>query len=366
MTTEKRGKFLIDIAYFCVMGLIIYIIFRFLSFYLLPFVIGISVSYLVQRPVRFLKRHTTVSKGVITVILVILTYLLIIGSIVLVFYLIYKWLNNFSSTLPDMVGEISAAFEKLSTSYSQMLKGLPEGVANFISGLPKNLLGGFSQYFTGFVSSTTANLATGLPNVLITIIVTVVASCFIAKDYDRIISFARQNIAPKRWALILDIKEIFSKNIFKMFKGYLLLMFLTFIELNIGFMLLGAKNSALLATIICIVDILPVLGTGTVVLPWAIIELIFGNIWMSIGLIIMYIIITIIRNFLEPKIIGKQVGLHPIITLLSMFLGLRLIGFWGLFLFPITLIVLNNLYKNGKIKFDFLNPKNEELIKNKI
>ena len=119
-------------------------------------------------------------------------------------------------------------------------------------------------------------------------------------------------------------------------------------------MLLGQNNAVLLAAIISIIDILPVLGTGAVVIPWALICLFTGNIWKALGLIVMYIIITIIRNFLEPKVIGNQVGLHPLITLLSMFCGLKLLGAVGLFGFPLTLIVLNDLYKRGKIHFKFV------------
>ena len=138
-----------------------------------------------------------------------------------------------------------------------------------------------------------------------------------------------------------------------MLKGYILLMLITFTELTIGLLLIGQSNAILLAAIICVIDILPVLGTGAVVIPWALISLFTGNILEAIGLILMYIVITIIRNFLEPKVIGNQVGLHPLITLLSMFCGLRLLGFVGLFGFPLTLIVLNDLYKRGKLNLNF-------------
>lgn len=138
-----------------------------------------------------------------------------------------------------------------------------------------------------------------------------------------------------------------------MLKGYILLMLITFTELTIGLLLIGQSNAILLAAIICVIDILPVLGTGAVVIPWALISLFTGNILKAIGLILMYIVITIIRNFLEPKVIGNQVGLHPLITLLSMFCGLRLLGFVGLFGFPLTLIVLNDLYKRGKLNLNF-------------
>ena len=142
-----------------------------------------------------------------------------------------------------------------------------------------------------------------------------------------------------------------------MLKGYLALMFLTFIELSVGLLILGQSNAVLLAAIISVIDILPVLGTGAIVIPWAVISLFTGNIWKAIGLILLYIVITVIRNFSEPKIIGKQVGLHPLLTLLSMFCGLKLLGILGLFLCPLTLIIINDLYKRQKINLNFLKIK---------
>ncbi len=351
MTTETRRKFLIDTAFFVIVGILIYLAFTFLSIYMLPFVIGIIASFLVQKPVKTICKKIHISKGPITVLMVVFTYLLIIGVIALLSYLIYKWLSDLSVSMPDIMDDVTAAFNDINTSFSNMLKSFPPQAADFINSLPEKLLGGLSAALTNFLSTITSNIATGLPNFIISVVVTVVASCYIASDYDSIIHFARRNIPSKAWSLILDIKDIFTKNILKMLKGYLLLMFITFIELNIGLMIIGQKNSVLLAAIICIVDILPVLGTGTVVIPWALFELLLSNFWRALGLIIMYIVITVVRNFFEPKIIGKQVGLHPLITLLSMFVGLRLVGFLGLFLFPITMIVLSNLYKKGRIHF---------------
>lgn len=353
MTTEFKRKFLIDIAFYTVIGVIVYFVFKFLSLYLLPFVIGIVVSFLVQKPVKAICSKTKISKGPLTIGFVVFSYLTIVAIISLLVYLIYRWLSGLVSILPGLLPDFLAFLDNLNISLSQAINDLPKAVIDYINALPEKLADVVGSLGIA-LSDLALGFATRVPSFLISIIVTIVASCYIAYDYDKIILFSGKITPPKVWSVLLDIKDTFFKNIFKMLKGYILLMLITFTELTIGLFILGQKNAILLAAIICIIDILPVLGTGAVVIPWALICLFTGDIWKALGLILMYIIITIIRNFLEPKVIGNQVGLHPLITLLAMFCGLKILGVVGLFGFPLTLIVLNDLYKRGKIHFKFI------------
>lgn len=349
MQTEAKRKFLIDIAFFVVVVAIIYILFKFLSVYLLPFVIGIAASFIVQKPVKAINKKTRIPKGPVTVFFVIFTYFAIVAAVVLICFLLYRWLANIAKLLPGIIPTVSAVFGDFNSLLSKNLTALPEEFVTFLIDLPSTLIKNLTGWITNLLSSVAKGAATGAPELLISIIITVVASCYIASGYDSIIKFAYRHTPKKIWATIIDIKEIFGKNLIKMLKGYLLLMLITFVELSVGLMLIGQKNAIMLGAIICVVDILPVLGTGTIVIPWALISLVTGSVWKAIGLLLLYIVITVVRNFLEPKVIGDQVGLHPLLTLLSMFCGLKLIGFVGMFLFPLVLIIINTIYKNGKI-----------------
>ena len=358
MTTETKRRFLIDIAFYSVIIVFTYFTFKFLSSHLLPFVIGIFVSFLVQSPVKAISKKIKIAKGPLTIAFVVSTYLLIVAILVLLVYLIYRWLSGIVLIIPGIIPDFLELLNNLNTSLTQSLHGLPLAVTDYINSLPTKLTEAVAS-FGLTLSNWALSFATSIPSYLISIIVTVVASCYIAYDYDKIILFAERKTPPKIWNTIIDVKSTFFKNIFRMLKGYILLMLLTFTELSIGFLLMNQKNAILLAAIICVIDILPVLGTGAVVIPWALISLFTGNIWKAIGLIFMYIVITVIRNFLEPKIIGNQVGLHPLITLLSMFCGLRLLGIVGLFGFPLVLITINDLYKRGKINFKIFSYSNK-------
>ncbi len=165
-----------------------------------------------------------------------------------------------------------------------------------------------------------------------------------------ITSFIHRQLSERHWMLLVKTKELFVKNILKMLRGYLLLMFLTFCELALGLSILRVEHSVAVALLIAIVDILPILGTGTVLIPWAIFCFATGNIVLGIGLAVMYAIITVIRNFAEPKVIGMQVGLPPVVTLFAMYVGLQFFGLLGVFAFPVLLIIAKSLQDSGHIK----------------
>ena len=118
---------------------------------------------------------------------------------------------------------------------------------------------------------------------------------------------------------------------------------ITFIELALGFAFLGIPHGIFLAALIAVVDILPVLGTGTVLVPWGFITLFLGDYGLGIGILLLYLVITIVRNTIEPKLVGKQIGLHPVVTFAGMLLGLKYFGFLGMFGIPLFLAFLYRL-----------------------
>jgi predicted PurR-regulated permease PerM len=141
----------------------------------------------------------------------------------------------------------------------------------------------------------------------------------------------------------------------KMVKSYATLIFVTFCEVSIGLNILkligvyGGGYIIAISVVTAIVDILPVLGTGTILIPWAVYSLFTGNVGLGIGLIVLYALITVIRQILEPRLVSMNVGIHPVITLLGMYLGVRLFGVFGIFILPITFFLIKALNDEGII-----------------
>ena len=130
-----------------------------------------------------------------------------------------------------------------------------------------------------------------------------------------------------------------------MLRGYFILMVITFFELWIGFLILKINNAYFWAFLIALIDLLPILGTGIILVPWAIYCAVAGNISVSVGLAVLYIIMVLVRNFCEPKIVSRQIGINPLFILFSMYLGLKLFGGAGIILLPIILMVTVQYYK---------------------
>ena len=136
------------------------------------------------------------------------------------------------------------------------------------------------------------------------------------------------------------IKEVFYECFLKLSVGYALIFLLTFFELTVSFFLLGIKQFFIISFFVSLLDLLPIIGTGTILIPWSVIMIFQNNYKTAFGLVVTYLIISLIRNFLEPKIIGKQIDINPIFTLIFMFLGLKFGGFLGLIILPLILTVL--------------------------
>jgi sporulation integral membrane protein YtvI len=199
------------------------------------------------------------------------------------------------------------------------------------------------------VISTFTGIAGRLPSLLIKLIFTIVSSFFFTIDYYKISDFVMRQFKEEHREMVLNLKDKGLGTIAKFIKAYSAIISITFFELSIGFWILKIPNPFLFGAIIAFIDILPILGTGAVLLPWSLIALILGNTKMGIGMLVLYVIITAVRQAIEPKIVGQQIGLHPIITLILMFVGAQLMGVLGLLLLPVIATIIKTLNDEGTI-----------------
>jgi sporulation integral membrane protein YtvI len=222
--------------------------------------------------------------------------------------------------------------QHLDPALHSTLKMLWDGVLSAL----KNLV----TYLSGFAVNLISGIATGIPSLIFGLLAMIFSTVFVANDYENIASFARNNIPEKVQHILGRIRIYLTETLFVVIRSYILIMLLTFTELSILFSLFGIEHAFLKAGLIALFDIMPILGTGGIMIPWAVISLVLGYTSLGIELFIIYAIVTVVRNYVEPKIVGAQLGQHPIITLIAMFIGLRLFGFLGLFGLPISISFL--------------------------
>ena len=193
------------------------------------------------------------------------------------------------------------------------------------------------------------NFAVSVPGKLVNTIICIVSTVFILLDWEAIGKFIHGQMPEKASEVMKDGWSQLKKTIGKYIRSYGLIMLMTFTELAIGLLIIGVDNSWGLAAGIAVLDILPIVGCGTVLIPWAVVSLVTGKTGIGISLLVLYVIIAIVRNIAEPKIVGQQVGLHPLATLLAMVTGASLFGAAGVFALPIALAVIKQLDDDGII-----------------
>ena len=185
-----------------------------------------------------------------------------------------------------------------------------------------------------------SGLAKGIPNLVFSLLAMIFSTIFVVADYDNIASFAAAHTPAAVKKLLNNVRTYLTDTLLVVIRSYVLIMLLTFTELSILFSIFGIEKAVLKAGLIAVMDIMPILGTGGIMIPWAVISLVLGYTGLGLKLLLIYAIVTVVRNYVEPKIVGAQLGLHPIITLAAMFVGLRLFGFWGLFGLPVGISFL--------------------------
>lgn len=349
---DKRKMFMINTAYLLLVSLIVVAVFKFTFAYLMPFVVGFIIASLSRPIVKKLddifgenKIVSILVNVAFYIIVAILVTWIVFRSIALIQYYIPLFEKFFTNTLIPMIDALLTWFEGVVQSLDPKLSGYVDKTIPEIIAWLEQAVELFSRHalnwITKFISST--------PSIFVSILLSVISSFFFSVDYQNVVNSMLGVLPEKGKQLVLDIKNIFSIVVGKYLVAYMKLMFLTFVELSIGFSLLRMNNAILLAAIISVVDILPVLGTGTILIPWTLYEFILGDPGMGLGILTIYIIVTVIRNILEPKVIGKQIGLHPLLTLVSITVGVKLFGFLGLFALPICVTIFKTLQDEGKI-----------------
>lgn len=345
MERDYKKSFLINIAYYAVVIMLGFVIGRFTFAYLTPFVLAVVIASFMQKPADKLSHKIPLSRQVCAAVLAAGVYFLAAGILSFLIYRLFALLGILVNELPEFFSFFSSMYENFFEGLYNRFKKLSPEIAAEINSVLKAGLNKLTLNATGYISQVAAIITKGVPSFLFSSIVALVASCYIAKDYDRLNRFIKGILSENVYSNMLRIKSILKNCVLKLLKSYIILTLAAYLQLLLGFWILKIRYAPLLALIVALIDLLPVLGTGTVLIPWGIILIATNNSFTGFGLLIIYIITVIVRNFLEPKIIGGQIGINPLFTLLAMFIGLRLLGFWGIIIMPVILIVTYEYFK---------------------
>ncbi|WP_433743613.1 sporulation integral membrane protein YtvI [Falsibacillus pallidus] len=346
------------IRFFFVIAVIILLltVFYYVSTVTYPFLIAIVIALLINPVVNLLERKAKMPRAAAVLVALILIVAIFAGIITLLIAEIVSGANYLARTVPDHVDTLVQYIEDLITS--QIIPLYNQGASFF-----KNLDAGQQDTITQNIQTAGQKIATSagaflqsffqkLPNLIswipgaaTVIVFSALATFFISKDWDRL-SGMFTRLLPHRartsgQKVLVDLKRA----LFGFIRAQLTLISITSVIVLIGLLILRVDYAITIALVSGLVDLLPYLGTGTVFIPWILYEAISGDPGLAIGLSILYVIVIVQRQVMEPKILSSSIGLDPLATLIALFVGFKLVGFLGLILGPVTLVIISTLHR---------------------
>ncbi len=349
MNLNKQRAFIIHFIFFLILTLLLYVGIKYVFPLLMPFVIGIVIAMSFRNLIDLIEKKTHVKRVFISILTLLVFYSLLGFIISLIGVKMVNFVSSLFYNLPTLYKE--TLLPALNTVTDNMIEKYPSTrtyLDNFMSNIDQSVFTYLSQISTKVVSMATG-FAGMLPTLLIKFIFTIVSSFFFTIDYYKITRFIVRQFKPEHQKVILNLKDNVIGSLGNFIKAYTAIISITFAELSIGFWILGIPSPFLFGLLVAIIDIMPILGTGAVLLPWSVIAFIIGNTKIGMGMLILYVVITVVRQILEPKIVGQQIGLYPIVTLILMYVGAQLMGVLGLLILPIMATILIKLNKEGSI-----------------
>ncbi len=375
---ERKRKTIINIIYYALVLALIYIVLRYAFSTLFPIVLAFLTAAVLQKPKKKLLKIPHMKKGLASVICVF-SGLFIIALLIsligvrlskevsgFVDYIIIQlqnidvFINNIENALSDLISYLPSFLseslrESLTLAFVQLRQWLSGADSELPGQITESISGAFDMSWITTPLSGVISTASKIPSAIIAVVITIVAACFMTTDFEKITAFVQRQLPDGKYRTFLRTKTLMKDTLWKMAKAYTCIICVTFAEMMLG---LGALNVlgiysskyiALIALVTAIIDIIPVLGTGTILLPWAAYSLIVANFPMAIGLLVIYAVITVIRQIIEPKFVAGQLGLPPFLTISAMYIGLKFFGVFGMLAAPIVLTLIRILNREGII-----------------
>lgn len=339
----------------------IYLAFKLAVFYM-PFLIAFIISLLIEPLIKFVNKRTSLTRKTSAIVVLIMVSILLVG---LIAWGITALIQETTNLLQSLNQYIEMAYNQIQNMIQNInfekLK-IPAEVTGIIQNSLWDFIGTVSNWVKNFLTSM-MNFLTEIPTIAIYVGICFVAIYFICTDKLYMIDQLEHHL-PREWVKRIGkhIRELIA-SIGAYLKAEMTLVLISFVVSLIGLYILkfsglNISYPLLAALAIGFVDALPILGSGTAMIPWAVVSAASGDITLAIAILVLWIIMSVIRQFAEPRVVSHHIGIHPIFTLIAMYTGFKAIGVLGMFIGPIVLIILKNIFSTmidkgvGKAIFD--------------
>ena len=349
----KHQRILIWILYAVLAAGAGFLLFRFVLPWAAPFLLALLTARLIEPLVKWLMSRLNLRRGFAASVCGLLVLALMLSLLGFAVHQLINGFGSFVQHLPEMAGQMSHSFSRLESAVYRFIIAAPvetqalintavESFAAMLEELPAQL--------STQVLSFAASVATAFPRIFLFIITYAISVLFMSAAYPQVMAFLLRQIPAKWHQRLRNFREDLAQTLIKWCKAQMMLIAMTFAILTAAFLILGVSFGILFAALIALIDALPILGTGTVLIPWAIISMIGGDFTMGLGLLLTYAVVSVVHSVMEPRLVGNQLGLHPVATLMAMYLGFRAVGVLGMITFPFILILLKQFHDQGHLK----------------
>ena len=349
MDRAKRDGFFAACFFGIIIAIVLFVIFKYALGIFLPFIVGCALGGAVRKPAAAMGRITGISHriwGAVLLFLLIAALILLLGfaaqRLVGELGRLVSALGNEGGGLSEAVYNIGDYLENI-TSRLPIIRDVRSGMGNEefwerVDAAVSDSVSKMIEELGASIPRIAGNIAAALPDIFVFLAVALIVGFFFASDsmgLSPLFGMIPKDVSAR----LVHFKARASAALSAWLRAYLLILGLTFIELFVGFTLLGVGYSFLAALGVALVDILPIFGAGAVLVPWAIISLLSGNQVLGVGLLVLWAVISVVRQFAEPRIVGRSLGVPPVLTLFTMYAGLRLFGVGGMIASPAIIIL---------------------------
>ncbi len=338
-------KIVINFIFIILLGLFLLLVLPKLLSFFLPFLIGWIVSLIANPLVHFLEKKIKLRRKHSSAIIIVTAIIFIIGTSALLITALVKEATELSNELPAIIESMKLQLNEINKYIQKFTSALPESVQNVMNNVVSDLGESVTSYMDNRQATSidsAKNIVGNIAEGFLMIIITILSAYFFTAERNNLAAGLRKRLpesAVNYWRLIYSN---FASAFGGYFKAQFKIMLVLTVIMFIGFEILRINYSFLAALGIALLDVLPVFGTGAILWPWAIYDVLSGQYVRAIGLVVIYLICQVVKQLLQPKMVGDSIGLNPLATLLFMFIGYRLYGVFGMIIgIPIGMVLVN-------------------------
>lgn len=353
MDREKRMDLLSALALAAAGVFLFWLSLRYLLGWLLPFFIAFLLAALAEPAIRWCRERLGFRRGFTAAVFSLVLVLTLFLAVFWLFSQLMTQAYGFLEQLPALLGRVPDVVDGIQQRAARLTAACPQELRLWLQSLGTDWVSQGASAVTELSGSLLGELTAfmgQLPHGVLFLVTTLLAVFYTTCHYPAIRAFLFRQLPDSVRGSARGVQKSIYSTLVKWLRAELTLSFITFLQLLIGLLLLREPYALLWSFLIAIVDALPILGTGTVLIPWAVVALLGENLPKAIGLLALYAVILLVRSLMEPKLMADQVGLPPIASLLAMYLGYSTMGILGMLLFPVLLLLVKQLHDAGYLR----------------